>query len=483
MHRPNILLICTDQQRFDTLGCNGNPVIRTPNLDELARRGVSFDNLFVQSPMCSPSRASLATGRYPHTHRARWNGVKLPLTERTFMDVLRESGYHTALFGKLHLYPHSTRTHDDPTFGFETALMAEHPRPHWASAYRDWLRETYPQYEAEDRLRTYSDELEVWVPKRPEEAHYSTWVGNETERFLRSAPRQPFFAMMSFYDPHHPFDPPEPYASMYDPGDVPPPVRRAGELDDKPPHFLDTHLGRVNPIIGYTKGTIPAGPSTPQPDLSKVTEAMWRRLIAHYYGMVSLIDKQVGRVMAALRESGLEDNTLVIFTSDHGELLGDHGLLFKGPHHYDCLLRVPTIVTWPGVIPPGRRIGGLAELIDVAPTILEAARAEIPEGMQARSFMPLLRGESYREREGVLIDRNDLYWGLNMKTFRTSRWKLTYYQGKTYGELYDLEADPNEFVNLWNDPGYTRVKHELMIALLDRLIETDDTLPPQTAVT
>lgn len=483
-NRPNFLFILTDQQRFDTLGCNGNPVMRTPHLDQMAAEGVNLTNVFVQCPMCMPSRASLATGRYPSVHRARWNGVGLPATERTFMQELQERGYHTALFGKLHLLPHQSRKADDPTFGYETAVMAEHPRPHWASAYRDWLKEKYPESEAETRLRTHSEELQVHVPDRPAAAYYSTWVGDETVRFLQSKPREPFFATMGFFDPHHPFSPPEPYASMYDPGEVPQPIRRPGELDDKPPHFKDTHYGRVNPILGFHSDNPGKGaPVMVQPDLSQVSPEMWGRLIAHYYGMVSLIDDQVGRVLQVLRETGLDENTVVIFTSDHGELLGDHGLLFKGPHHYDSILRVPTLVRWPEHLPAGRRCDGLVELIDLPSTILDMAGIPQPQGMQGRSLVPLLRGDTDTGRDSVLVERPDLYWHLDMKTLRTRRWKLTYYANKPFGELYDMENDPHEFVNLWDDPGSAQVKQEMIQLLLDRLIAAADPLPPQTTLT
>lgn len=481
--RPNFLFILTDQQRFDTLGCNGNPVIQTPELDRLAAEGVNLTNLFVQSPMCMPSRAALATGRYPSVNGARWNGIGLPATERTFMQVLREHGCHTALFGKLHLLPHVLRQRDDLTFGFDEAVIAEHPRPHWASAYSDWLREHHPEHEADGRLRTYSEELEIWVPARPVETHLSTWIGDETVRFLKSRPPQPFFASMSFYDPHHPFDPPEPYASMYDPKDVPQPIQRPGELADKPPHFLDGHHGRVNPIIGFSEPPARGGPATPQPDLSKVTPEQWGRVVAHYYGMVSLIDRQVGRALSALREAGLEQNTVVIFTSDHGELLGDHGLLFKGPHHYDCLLRVPTLARWPGRLPAGRRVDGLVEMLDLPATILEMAGIEPPLGMQGRSLMPLLEGAADDGRESVLVERQDLYWRLDVRTLRTHRWKLNYYANRPFGELFDLENDPQEFVNLWDDPGYATAKQELVGALLDRVIAAADPLPSPTAAT
>lgn len=480
--RPNILLILTDQQRFDTLGVNGNPVIKTPALDQLAADGVNLTNVFVQSPMCTPSRAALATGRYPSVNGAHWNGHGLPLTERTFMQELADHGYLTALFGKLHLLPHTIREADDPTFGFQTAVIAENPRPVRVSAYVDWLREHFPEHVEPTRARTYDAALQTYVSGRPAEAHFTTWAANETIDFLNSAPEEPWFATMSVYDPHHPFDPPEPYASMYDPDTVPLPVWTPGELDDKPPHFLSGHEGRSNLIMGHVDEPAKGGPELVRTDLSAVPDASWRQIVAHYYGMISLIDDQVGRVLETLRQNGQDENTIVIFTSDHGELLGDHGLLFKGPHHYDCVIRVPAIVRWPGKLPAGRVVAGLVELIDLAPTILEAAGIAPPAGMQARSVLPLLAGETDQGRDSVLVERQDAYWKLDMRTLRTPEWKITVYAGQPYGELYDLVNDPGEVVNLWDDPAHAATKQELTLRLLSRVIESADPLPLRYAV-
>jgi arylsulfatase len=481
--RPNVVLVYTDQQRYDTLGANGNEVIRTPNLDRLAGEGVSLDNVFVASPNCMPSRAAFATGRYPRINGVRWNGIKLPTSERTFMQVLQENGYRTALWGKLHLWPHQTRTETDPTFGFGIANVAENLRAHAASAYRAWLPRVFPASAGNGRRTTYSDELQVWVPEAPAEASFSTWAANDAIGFLESSPPEPFFLTVSFVDPHHPFAPPEPYASMYDPADVPLPRFTAGELDDKPPHFLDGHVGRVDPVLGLAAGRegendLPVG----RVDLRQVDDRLWGRLVGHYYGMISLIDAQVGRLLASLRETGLDGRTIVIFTSDHGELLGDHGLLFKGPHHYDSLLKVPTIVRVPGEREPGRRHGGLVEQIDLTSTILELCDVEPPPSMQGRSLVDALWGAGGTERESVLVERKDLYWFLDMKTLRTRDWKLTHYASKDFGELIDVRNDPDELVNLWDDPGCRAVKEELLAHLLERLSDSEDPTPGPVAL-
>ena len=476
--RPNVVLVYTDQQRFDTIGANGNAAIRTPHLDALAQDGWSFDDMFVASPMCMPSRAAFATGRYPRVNGVQWNGIKLPTTERTFIQALAAHGYATALFGKLHLWPHQSRSADDPTFGFGVANIAENLRIHPASAYREWRDRTHPGLDDAARLATYSDALQVWVPELPAEAHLTNWVGGEGEKFLRSAPPEPFFLTLSFVDPHHPFAPPEPYASCYSPSEVPLPQFVDGELDDKPRHFMDGHTGRVNQVLGLAAKNV-ASRELPLSavNLGDVTPEEWGRLISHYYGMVTFIDAQVGRIRQALHDTGLSERTIVVFTSDHGELLGDHGLLFKGPHHYDCLLRVPTIVALPNEQGQARRFKGLVEQIDLSSTLLDLCGVPLNEGMQGMSFARVLEGGETWRRDSVLVERKDLYWMVNMKTIRTEEWKLTRYTGERYGELYDLSNDPGEVINRWDDAAYASTREELLELLLDRIALSEDPLP------
>jgi arylsulfatase len=476
--RPNFLLIYTDQQRYDAVGANGNEAIRTPHTDRLAAEGANFANMFVASPNCMSSRAAFATGRYPHVNGVRWNGMALPRSETTFMQTLAEAGYETALYGKLHLWPHQSRSADDPTFGFGIANIAENLRTHAHSAYREWLAEHYPDYTDDARAVTYDDALQVYVPRLPAEAHFSTWAGDETVRYLESRPREPFFLTMSFVDPHHPFAPPEPYASMYDPRDVPQPAYTPGELDDKPPHFMDGHLGRVDQVIGRAaEREDSAGIPVTRVDLSAVSPASWRRLVAHYYGMVTLIDDQVGRALAALEHAGLADRTIVIFMSDHGELLGDHGLLFKGPHQYDALLRVPTIVRLPGPDARPVTIDGLVEQIDLTATILELAGLTPSRALQGTPVTAALRGAAPAGRESVLVERRDLYWDFDVRTLRTERWKLTHYAGHAFGELFDLQEDPGEIVNRWDDPGCRGVRADLTAALVERMAQAEAPVP------
>ena len=250
---------------------------------------------------------------------------------------------------------------------------------------------------------------------------------------------------------------------MYDPDKLSKPIGREGELEDKPPHFTRHRTGQ--------------GFSNEKYDYRRLSDHDWGQIKAAYYGMISLVDDNIGRILDAIRAKGIEDDTLVLFTSDHGELLGDHGLLFKGPFLYDCLIKVPMIMKWPGVIPKGARFRQLTEHVDLAPTMLDFAGVRAGTGMQGMSMSAILRGDKGAGRSGAMTEFNCYDWGLSMKTIVTADYKLTYYAGERFGELYDRTADPNEFTNLWDREEYREVKQELVKQLLDRVIETEDTLP------
>ncbi|GAB3919548.1 hypothetical protein GCM10027613_23690 [Microlunatus endophyticus] len=331
--RPNILLICTDQQRFDALGASGNPEISTPNLDRLAGQSATFTHCYVQSSVCAPSRASLMSGQYVHNHGLWANGVGLPAGTRLLPEVVSAVGYDCGLVGKWHL---------DACFGPRTEPQPEGIRvwrwshaPYWGSsenAYHRWLAAAYP--DIYDRLRAgrhatrtagvAGDSFDVL----PTEAHYSHWVGNEAISFLRSdrLTDRPFFFIANFFDPHHSFGAPKEYIDRYRADELSRPRTVPGELATKPPIMAEasreSYAGHAPGYVSYSGD-----------DLQNIK--------ANYYAMVSLVDDEVGRILDALDATGLAGNTVVIFTSDHGEMLGDHQLMLKGPFMYDCALRVP----------------------------------------------------------------------------------------------------------------------------------------------
>lgn len=480
--RPNIILFMADQLRFDALGCYGNNEIHTPNIDSIALNGCTFNNHFIQNPVCSPSRCSILTGRYPRNHGTRDNGIPLRDEELCFPEVLREHGYWTAAIGKMHFTtqfrPKVNEEDDWPEdhFGFDVIHTTCDTK---TGEYLEWLKgisekdylEVKRQGEEkarEDRASASEKKLtgapQVFPSNVNPAYHQSAWIADRTIDLINeSTPDQPFFALCSFVDPHHPFDPPAPYSKMYDPDKLSPPLTREGELDDKPPHFRRHRTGR--------------GFSNEKYDYRRLTPHQWGEVKAAYYGMISLVDDSIGRVLQALRDKNILDDTLILFTSDHGELLGDHGLLFKGPFLYDCIIKAPLLISWPNHVPRGTRFAQITEHVDLMPTILDLAGLPTPQGVQGMSIGPVLRGDQGGGREYALTEFNCYDWGLALKTLTSRDYKLTYYAGEAYGELYDRNADPEEFVNLWDDPEYREVREELTCRLLDRLIQTEDTLP------
>lgn len=483
--RPNIIFIMADQLRYDALGCYGNTQIHTPNIDSLALEGSTFDNHFIQNPVCSPSRCSILTGRYPKNHGTRDNGIALRDEELTFPEMLRESGYRTAAIGKMHFttqfLPKENEEDDWPEdcYGFDIVHTSCDTK---TGEYLNWLSEISPESwkivkaqgekkAREDRASAAEKDIsgppQVYNNDIDPKYHQSTWIADQTIRVIEESDgTQPFFVWCSFVDPHHPFDPPQPYAHMYDPEKLDAPNYVEGELIDKPPHFLRHRMGR--------------GFSNEKYDYRELSEADWKHVKAAYYGMITLIDDNIGRILQSVKQKGIEEDTLIIFTSDHGELLGDHGLLFKGPFMYDCLIKAPMLIKYPRQIPKGARFGQVTEHVDIMPTLLEYAQAPVPYGVQGMSMTPILKGDAGAGRTYAMTEFHCYDWGLDLKTITSKKYKLTYYADQLFGELYDREQDPQELVNLWRADDYRAVREELICQLLNRVIQTEDPLPIRT---
>jgi arylsulfatase A-like enzyme len=313
----------------------------------------------------------------------------------------------------------------------------------------------------------------------PDHCHHSAWVGDRTIEAIRNRnPKSPFFLISSFPDPHHPYHVPEPWDRMYSADDVVPPVGIEGERQKLPPFMERTYSSDVLLSGRRLKTAMP--------------EAHYLDILAHTYGMVSLIDKHVGRILDALETEGLENDTVVCFISDHGDLMGDHGLLNKGPFHFEGLIRVPMIWRFPGRF-PASTASGLASLLDVVPTLLDLAGAPAPEGPSAseardqppalpgRSLGPMLAGDTRSVQDSVLVENDEDYLGLRVRTLVTETEKVTTYTGhrgaEPYGEYFDLSADPAECDNLWDRPDRQSRKQDLIVDLHHRLTETDSALP------
>jgi arylsulfatase A-like enzyme len=519
LRRPNFLLFVTDQHRADHLGCYGNADVRTPHIDALAAGGCRFDDFHVATPICQPNRASLMTGRLPSVHGLRMNGRELSFGERTFVDTLREAGWRTALVGKSHLQNITTaptawpapgqrlaheslrpypgrygqevwkRWEDDPDceldlpyYGFEQVVLtighADQQHGHW----RRWLRRQMPDADGligpDNAMPTPGLQLgklgQAWRTRLPEELYPTRFIADQTcatlARFAQGD--APFFLQCSFPDPHHPFTPPGRYWDMFRPEDVSLPASFNAELVDPPPpvRYLREQR-RANPAFRPGHGSFAC------------SEPEAREAIALNHGNLAFVDDGIGRVMAQLRALGLDENTVVLFTSDHGDLLGERGLMFKGGLHYPALTRVPFIWCDPAAPAANASTAALAQTIDIAPTVLTRAGLATANGMQGRSLLPMIDGSQAQVRDELLIEeesqRSDFGMDrrLRMRTLRDGNFRLTLYDGQPWGELCDLVQDPLELRNLWADPASLALRRQLTEQLARAMMAASDHSP------
>ena len=491
----------------------GHPVLKTPNIDALAQTGTMFTDFHVASPVCMPNRGALMTGRMPGVNGLRYNGCALPKSAATFVEVLAAAGYDTAMIGKSHLQPFSDiepyhdsqpegrlleeawhpdgadygmelperyagiESYDFPTpyYGFNHVEMATGHGDRCGGHYRQWLRRTCSEWRA---LTNPSNELphayscpQAYRTPIPEELYPSTWIADRAVEFINSrvGKDRPFFAFVSFPDPHHPFNPPGKYWDMYSAEDFEIRLPFGAHAEPTPPMaFLNSRLEQG--MAGET------AQSTFRACDQHLKEAM-----ALTAGMISMIDDQVGRVVSALKASGQYGNTVVIFTSDHGDYLGDFGMLLKGPMPFRSITRVPMIWSDPSSRCP-RESGALANTIDISASVLERAGLVPYNGMQGRSFLTCVSSDA-PHRKALLVEHNDALprtgfsRAARVRTLITGSHRLTCYRGEAWGELYDLREDPDECRNLWNDAAHSVTKADLSAALIDELANQVDASP------
>lgn len=460
-NKPNFLWICTDQQRFDTIRGLGNENINTPNLDRLLDEGVSFDRTYCQSPVCTPSRASFLTGRYPRTTRTTRNGNDHFADDEILVPhILSENGYQCGLIGKLHLSAADGRTEVLPKHhGYDMVKWCHGPRDGWGddSAYQVWLRSQGVSWETDYQGKEGGIDPQY---------HQTTWCANEAIDFMDAHEDTPWMLSINIFDPHHPFDPPTEYKNKYPVDDMPLPKWKEGELDNKP------LIQRQD----YENG----GQSGLGPSCKNLSDLEIKNYISDYYAMVELIDDQVGRLIDHLEERGTRDNTIIIFHSDHGEMLGDHGQILKGGHFYEELVHVPLIISCPTKIAQDIRSQALVELVDLAPTILELAGLDIPHAMQGSSLANILVGKAEPDvhKTSVYCEYYNALPAAHKGVFATmyfdGRYKLTIFHGQEIGELYDFKTDPDEFDNKWDDPSYQLLKCDLILANFAQSVSTVD---------
>jgi len=516
MKKPpvNFLFIITDQHRADYLGCTGHPVLKTPAIDSLAVGGALLKNLHTASPVCMPNRSSLLTGRYPSVHGLRRNGLFLPYRASTFVDVLRTAGYDTAIFGKSHIRPMTGQPPDIapptvnadipeawksdgedyeeeaperwrssepfsirlPHYGFSVADITTLHSDQCGGHYYQWLRRQTPDA---DQLRALDNRLEhdYICPQAertqvPEEWYPTAYIRDRAVDYLKAPARanNPFFTFVSFPDPHHPFTPPGKYWDMYSPDDMPPPLPFEAH-QNPPPHLLAQHNMK-------TDGKQKTGGTA----VFAAEEREIREAAALTCGMIAMIDDAVGALLSALDETGLRENTVVVFTSDHGDYLGDFGLMLKGPALMRGVTNTPFIWNDPAENFGGKMHDELFSTVDIAPTILARAGAMQYNGMQGMDIFSVLRGDC-PPREDMLVEFEDsnLKMGFAEPAFArallTNEYRLTLYAGYEWGELYNLREDPRETRNLWDDPAYAKTRAELVERLARRMMATAETSP------
>ncbi len=441
-HPPNVLVILADQHRFDCLGAMGHPDIKTPNLDRLAADGVLFRNSFCTWPVCTPSRYSLISGLSVQQHGGRSNRATLPPSIATFPASLRDAGYDTATVGKMHFMPAYLDV------GFRRMFLAEqNGRGRLVDDYHRDLRkhgliDSVDLIDQEPPFRrhapdSYWQTFGAGPSNLPEEHHSTTWIGNRALEILEGwDPNTPGLLMVSFIKPHHPFDPPRPWDSMYDPQSL---TILPGWTDDEPD--VDRQQSR-----GYFDNTT-------------LTKPALRRVMAHYYATISQLDAQVGRMIDALKRKGLYDNTLIVYTADHGEFLGFHHMILKGNHMYDPLIKVPLIVKFPANRHAKSVRDALVSSIDVTATILQETARPLAPDMRGRPLEPILSG---RRPERALVFAED---GAQTMV-RTKTRKLLYSSRPGQSMFFDLENDPLELRNLIDDPSRQAEIQALKEALL-----------------
>ncbi len=471
--RPNIVLIITDQQRYDTIRALGYDYMDTPSLDRLVNEGVSFSQCHVTAASCAPSRASLFLGQYPHTTGVLKNADAWP---GSWVESLCDAGYHCVNMGKMHTWPY------DADVGFDERYVVENKDRYLEGRYYfdEWdkaLRArglVKQQRELYRKRPDYDKCLGAFEWELPEDAHPDVFVGEFATWWLDNKPKPdgPLFLQVGFPGPHPPYDPVPRYAEPYLKRDLPMLPVTDEELASQPQAFKA--LRQHNRDIDHDSVVLDLNP----------TDEQRHRQRAYYLANVTMIDEQVGQIRAALERNGYGDNTVIVFTSDHGDCLTDHGHSQKWTM-YDAVTRVPMIVTplsAPGTpgeagspaapfgpgFKPGSQVDALCQWMDIAPVILELAGVEPPDSFETESLTPALRGEPWAGRDYVFAEqvRDGILTDTAFMTMVRSRThKLVHFLDEPEGQLFDLVTDPDELRNLWDDDAHVGVKQKLLDVL------------------
>lgn len=465
--RPNVLILMTDQQRYDTLGCYGSEVAHTPNIDRLAGQGVLFEHCYVSNPICSPSRSSMLTGKTVPGHGLYRLYDNLPDDQVLFTKRLQDAGYKTALFGKLHICGRLKEAKErHPNDGFDIYEWCLEPYIHIDSpfnGYTRWLKQKDPQFYR--KLKRLGRDIH----RIPRELHMTHWAAEKTIELIKnSEPGEPFFGLMSVFDPHNPYK------------GYPPEMGKLIDEDKIREPMLEKSTGPQPDAIKHERRRSYLG------EFGEFSKDELMKMRHDYHATIAFFDEEVGRVLNALEEKGIAENTLVIVTSDGGDMLGDHRLFVKGAFFYDPSIRVPLVMRWPGKIPAGTKVTELTQLQDLAATILSSAglltekvRSTMPE---SHDLVPLANNKVRKLRDyAICTYRNTGIWNNGQypdppiygTMLRTKRHKLVAYLNQPenpvplQGQLFDMKNDRQELHNLWDSPEHQEVKLKLMSNLVE----------------
>ncbi|MFX1411025.1 MAG: sulfatase [Promethearchaeota archaeon] len=500
----NVLFIITDAQRADHLGCAGNPTLKTPNLDRLANEGVRFTNHFCTNPICMPNRATLVTGVYPNVHGVRSNGINLPYNIPTIIQTLNKRGWYTAAIGKIHHqywlgpFRHKSRSAESitdwaikreksypvrdnfplPYYGYQEVEVVSGNGSVCSGHYLQWLEEKSPKqaFKMINRVQNYDNLFSLFCDEIPEELYNTTYVKERTIAFLERYANgdygnKPFYLHCSFPDPHYPLYPPKQYQEMYKPDSV-----------NLPPSFTDIKNLYSHKFLGPHL----MNPPFKKAFLRESSEDEVRKITTLTYAAISYVDYCIGQIIAALYKLGYSDNTIIVFMSDHGDLMGDHGLLFKGPCPFNGVLQLPLIWKVPELTKPSVT-DSLVSSIDYPKTILNIlniSERHHPPDMQGFDITPILENPNIKIRDSIFVE-NDEEIGLleaRLRHLITENYKLTIYERMSdFGDIYNRKNDPNELNNLWFNESFKDKRFELVSRLLQENLKAQKKFPKRIA--
>jgi len=500
--KMNVLFIITDAQRADHLGCAGNSILKTPNIDRLAKDGIRFTNYYCTNPICMPNRATLNTGLYPNVHGVRSNGINLREDIPTISQTLLKREWYTAAIGKIHhqfwlgAFKHKYRSAESfdvwadrkissksfplPYYGYKEVELISGNGTVCSGHYLEWLEERSPERaeKMRNKVKNYDNLFSLFCEEIPEELYNTSYVRERSIAFLERYAKgdygnKPFYLHCSFPDPHYPLWPPVEYQNQYKPEDM-----------ELPESYNDIKNLYNHKFLGYHL----KNPPFKKAFIRESTEEEIRKITALTYASIAYVDYCIGQILATLNKLGYNDNTIVVFSSDHGDLMGDHGLLFKGPCPFNSVLQLPLIWKVPGLTKQGIS-DSIVSSIDYPKTILNLLGIKEryhPPDMQGYDISPILQDPYKKIRDCAFIENDEEVGNLKsrIRHLVTERYKLTVYENEpNFGDIYDRKNDPHELHNLWFDNSFKEKRFELIDKLLHQSLKAQTRWPKRIAGT